>query len=418
MLAAAVFLCAPSAGVAATPEALFRQGVTAARAGDYGEAIEHFEAARRAGLDTGALHYNLGVAYYHAGRLEPAEAAFRRAVDSDSMVAPAWYQLGRLARERGDDARAREHFRRAAAEAQTDALRRRARAALARAAAVTPPEYVYVAAGGGHDSNVSLTPDDASGVSEESDFFVEGLAVARQPLNGPNYLRASGYTQVFLDDDDFDVTSVRGGIGRVGRLQGPWRWDAYVDGRHLRFGGETFENSLFLGGAVERGLGGRWSLDLGLRLELTDGGSDFEFLDGTGHRFEAVVDERGAAGWRLEAALETLDRDDRETADDFFSFSRDELEVAARYGLDLDRRARVTFEGDWSHRDYDGTEIRNGTRLDEREDDRIGLGVTLHRRFDANWGVRLALRLEERDSNLDEFDYDRSLIRAQIERVF
>lgn len=415
---AAALLCTIPPAAADVAEERFRQGVTAVRAGDYSAAIEYFEAARRAGLDTGALHFNLGVAQYRAGRPDAAATAFRRAARSETMVAPALYQLGRLARERGDEGAARGYFRRAADAAKTDALRRRAEAALTPRVRAAPPDYVYVSLGGGHDSNLSLTPADASAASEESDLFIDGALVARAPLDGRDYLRASVYLQEFFDEDDFTLAILRGGIGRVGTLGNTWRWDAWVDGRYQEFGGDAFEHALLAGAELRRRLDPRWSLELDYRLELTRGGSGFGFLDGVGHYLSTTLDERGRDGWRLSASAATTDRDDRETADDFFSFSWTQFGLDVDYGLPLDARHRLELAGDWSRRDYDGTEVRDDTNLGGREDDRLGLEAAVERRLDADWSARLSLRFEQRDSSLAEFDYDRELLRVQVDRVF
>lgn len=403
---------------AQTPDSLFDRGVDAVRAGDHERAIEHFESARAAGLDTGALHFNLGVAYYRAGRVDAAETAFRRAVDSGTMVAPALYQLGRLAREQGDHVRARANFRRAADTAQTDALRRRARAALADLATVQPPDFVYLAFGGGHDSNIALTPSGASGVSEESDAFIDALLLARTPIDDRDYLRGSVYLQEFFDEDDFGLISLRGGIGRVEPVGGRWRRDLWVDARHREFGGRAFDDSLLAGAGLHRLPGPDWSLAFDYRLELTRGASRFGFLDGVGHRLGTVLDQRGSDGWRLRGWLTSYDRDDRETADDFFSFSWTGIELEAGYGFRIDDRNLLRLRADWSRRDYDGTEVRDDESSGSREDDRYGLETVLEQHLARDWTGNLSLRVEERDSNLPEFDYDRTVLQYTVDRVF
>lgn len=420
LLAVLLGLAAPLARAAG--EERFQQGVSAARAGDYTAAIEYFESAWLAGLDSGALHYNLGVAYYHAGRVGEAEAAFRRAARSGSMAAPARFQLGRIALERGDTARAEAHFRQVAREARTEALRRRARAALDEAPAArseaAPPDFVYLSLGGGHDSNIALTPADASGASEESDTFLEGLLVMQSPMDDRHYLRTSLYLQGFLDQDDFDLAVLQGGLGRVGRLAGGWRWDAWLDARYQEFGGDEFERALVAGGELRGDLGPRWALEFDYRLEAARGGDGFGFLDGHGYALSATLKERGDSGWRLAAEVATTDRDDLETANDFFSFSWTRVGLDAGYRNRLRAGTDLVVGGDWARQDYDGNEVRAGVRVGGREDDRLGLEVALERRLASDWGAVLSLRFEERDSSLAEFDYDRRVLRAVVERVY
>lgn len=199
---------------------------------------------------------------------------------------------------------------------------------------------------------------------------------------------------------------------------GPGSGTAYIEARHLRFGGEAFENGVFAGGELTRQLGREWWLDLAYEFGLTRGGNDFDFVDGTTHAVEAVVDQSGLTGWRLSAEVETTDAEDRDTGDDFFSFSRDRITLAADYALALSRRDRVVLTGDWRHSRYDGDEVRNGVSRGEREDDRYGVELAFKRRFDARWRATLSARLEQRNSNLDEFDYDREVLRAGISRRF
>ena len=419
LLLAAVLLGGPACAYAASIAAeAFEQGVEAARTGDYDRAIEHFEAARRAGLDSGALHFNLGVAYYRADRQEEAETAFRRAANSDSMVAPAYYQLGRMARERGDRAMAREHFRQAARRAQTTALRQQARGALEALASVAPPRVLYIGAGAGYDSNLALTPSEASGTSERSDLFVDALLIGRWPLEDRFYLRASAYLQEFFDEDDFNLLALRGGVGRVGELNGGWRWDAWIDGRHQAFGGSPFEDALLAGGQLQRPLNTRWSLELEYRFELAQGARNFGFLDGYEHGISAALDERGRTGWGLSMGVATSDRDDRRTADDFFSFSWREFRLQAENTRSLDADHELVLAADWRRRRYGGTEVRDGARLGQREDDRFGLEAELERRLDRDWRATLSLRIERRDSTIAEFDYDRAVVRFGFDRVF
>jgi hypothetical protein len=406
-----------------TAREAFRSGVEAAADDDYDKAIAYFEAARRGGLDTGALNYNLGVAYYRTEQPEAAEAAFERAAESENIAGPALYQLGRIAREQDDSARARSLFQRARDAAQTDKLRRLAGAALARltqrepVTGEPPPDYVYLAGGGGYDSNVSLTPDDDSAASDKSDAFGEAIVSARVPIQGRYYARGDLYSQNFVDETDFNVLSLRGGVGRVGRL-GDWRWDSFVDVSHLRFGGDTFENSLIIGGDIERKITEGWELELGSEVAATRGGDDFDFRDGFTAAFELTLDQRGRSGWRLTASAERTDLDDLSRGDDFFSFSNNEIGLEARYAFRLADDTLLDIEGDWRHRSYDDDERRNGTSIGGRDDDRYGAGISLQHTLTANWGIQAAGRVEERDSDIDSFDYTRELLQLRVDYLF
>ncbi len=154
------------------------------------------------------------------------------------------------------------------------------------------------------------------------------------------------------------------------------------------------------------------------RLELARGASGFGFLDGFENHFDVSLDERGRSGWDLSAGIALSDRDDRATTDDFFSFSYDESRAAADYTFRLDASHHLELSGDWRRRDFDGQEIRGCQARGTREDDLIGLGIALDRRLGSDWSAHASLRLEERDSTLQQFDYDREVIRLRLERIF
>jgi len=411
-------------GAANDAQEAFRAGVAASRENAYQDAIAYFETARSQGMDTGALHYNLGVAYYRTGQRSKATAAFQRAAATDTMAAPALYQLGRLAREDGDKQRARSLFQRAADQAETAELRSRARAALddaagaERAATAAPPDYIYVGLGASYDSNLTLSPSDSSATTEESGVAGNGSVIARVPWRGANYLRGSLYTQRFLDNTDFNILSLRGGVGRVGQLGANWRWDAYVDGNHQRFGGETFENALVTGVDGLRHLNDDWRFEMGYRLEASRGGSDFGFLDGTSHRVDASLNERQRGGWQVSARFERANRDDLNRGDDFFSFSRNEVALGGQYGLPLGENNLLSLEGEWTHRRYDDEEVRNGNQRTKREEDRYGFGIALNRSLGSDWSVEVSARAEQRSSNLNEFDYSRERLGVRLDRSF
>ena len=63
----------------------FRQGIVASKQGNHTEALTAFEQAKAKGLDSAALHYNLGVSYFRLGRYQEAEQAFLRLVDHTSL---------------------------------------------------------------------------------------------------------------------------------------------------------------------------------------------------------------------------------------------------------------------------------------------------------------------------------------------
>ena len=77
-LAVALWL-AVAAVQAAGGEEQFQAGLGAFRAGDYRQALVHFEQARHAGYDSATLDYNVGVSHYKLGDYQQARSALQRA---------------------------------------------------------------------------------------------------------------------------------------------------------------------------------------------------------------------------------------------------------------------------------------------------------------------------------------------------
>jgi hypothetical protein len=78
--AAFVTLVAPRAGaVGESARALVDRGVAAYERGEYPDAIDAFSAVLAQGVDDPVVHYDLGNAYFKAGRLGPALLHWRRA---------------------------------------------------------------------------------------------------------------------------------------------------------------------------------------------------------------------------------------------------------------------------------------------------------------------------------------------------
>lgn len=419
----ALFLClllplgAPVPALAVAVTEAFEAGVTASRAGNHREAVERFEAARRAGLDTPALHFNLGVALYHLGEMERARASFLRAYREPEMAAPAAYNLGRIAREQGDIAAARRWFGRAVERARTEAVRARARRALAALGRGPAADaFALVSLGAGHDSNVQLAPDESAALSRESDLFASTQVYARRRLDGGAYLFASGYTEQYLDVHNADLVSVAGGAGWRG--SGDARPDARVVARHVRFGGDGFEHAVLARTGTERRLV-PGSVRLGIEADRYAGASGFDYLDGNAVRARATWRRPdGEALWTVDATAERVDRRDADASDEFFSFSYNAASLELGHTRPLAGDAHLRLSADWKGYRYDDPEIRGGTERERRREHHFGLRAFYEMPLEGAWWWRAGLEGDYRESNIGTYDYSRLRATFAVERSF
>jgi Ca-activated chloride channel family protein len=94
-----------------------RQGREAYDAGQYDQALKHFIDAQLADPDNAELYYNIGSAYYKAGKQDEAIAHYKKALELIHNDEPfrenVWYNLGNAHYRRGDFAGAIEAYQQA-----------------------------------------------------------------------------------------------------------------------------------------------------------------------------------------------------------------------------------------------------------------------------------------------------------------
>src|SRR5712691_13328660 len=100
-------------GAAAPGEQALDQGIKAFRAENYQAALQSFLDARRAGLDTPGLRYDLGATYYRLGRYAEAEREFQALARDPEWAPLAHYNLGLTAQRMGRERQATEYFEQA-----------------------------------------------------------------------------------------------------------------------------------------------------------------------------------------------------------------------------------------------------------------------------------------------------------------
>ena len=403
------------------------QGVTAFRAGDHQAALRSFLDARRAGLDTPALRYDLGATYYRLGRYAEAEREFQTLAADPNWAPLAHYNLGLTAQRAGRPQRAIEYFELAYRTTTDPNLRTLAATALERLGGELPPPgtSARVSLAGGYDSNATLSPDASTvGVSHQGDRFVEALAGASLRLAGNS---ARGWVahgglllRKYADLSQFDVTGSRAGLsyeGDSGRVQSSV--GAYFDTAYI--GRDRLEQVASVDAQAS------WRPDAGGELRVRYqfghiiGGGGFEYLDGKQQRLSAD------AGLGLESAflragyqLELNHRRDLQQGSEFFSasptrqtlFATVAMRNVAGWQADARGEYRVSRYGDPNLIDEDpALPILEVTRKDRR----YGFALRANRRLTAPWGVFIDYSYYRNDSNLDTYDYSRHQLMAGIE---
>lgn len=402
----------------------FSEGKAAFQAGHYEAALAHFLAARRAGKDTEAVTYNLGVTFYRLGRYAKAKDEFRALLRNAKLAPVAHYNLGLIALKQADEVGAGEHFQRARDLADSPGLRRLATRALAK---VSPSQAVRRGGGlfsvaAGYDSNATLIPEDGSlAFAKEGDTFAEILAAFRRSMSDTLELEGGLYALQYADLDDFDQTSLR--LGLLHRDRGE-RWERAV-GAHLDriyLGGEGFMTIATGTAQASRRIGPRDALRLRYQISRIEAEPGFEQLTGWRHRLGGRARwQRSSSSFTLGYEFEFNDRRDLSREGNFFGASPLRHDIRAEWVQALKSSWEASIDARYRRSDYPDSDVRQSlisSGTPTREDDEYGWGLRLGRPLAGAWHGFGRYAFTENQSNLPEFAYQRQELMFGVERLF
>ncbi len=411
------------AGAATQSAQAFDQGMQAFRAGDYQGALQSFLEARKAGLDTPGLRYNLGATYYRLGRYAEAEREFQ-ALARDLEWAPlAHYNLGLTAQRMGRPQLAMQHLEEAHRTTADLNLRALAATALERlgGAPLSRQTGAVVSLAGGYDSNVTLAPDAATvGASHQSDLFVEAIAAASHRLTGSTasgwYAHGGLILRNYSDLHQFDLAGLRVGAS-YGTDSGRLQTDVggYFD--TVYFGGDRFEQVALIDVQARRRLESGRELRARYQLGHIAGGAGFEYLDGWQQRLSAEAGfALASALLRVGYQLELNHRRDLQQGGEFFSASPTRNSLFTTVILPDAGGWRTEVRGEYRISRYnDPNRLNGGSLVVRRQDDRYGIAARADRRLSSLWRVFADYSYYRNNSTLDTYDYGRQQVMVGIE---
>jgi tetratricopeptide (TPR) repeat protein len=413
----------PPAGAAFPGEQDFNRAIASFNAGDFAAALQGFQAARRAGLDTPGLRFNLGATYYRLHRYAEARGEFLALARNPQWAALAHYNLGLTAMRLGDTGAARAHFDQAHRTTVDTNLRALAGVALERLGRATlpPRSGTLVSLAGGYDSNVALYTDNtAAGSRAGGDYFVEALAASTRNLSGDAALGWNAHGALvlrkYLDQGEFDLQGLRAGISRDTDSNGT---QFSVGGNYslVYFDGHLLEQAAALDVQARTRLEAGRDLRGRYQLARIDGGSAYGHLDGWQQRLS--VDAGFAwqrALWRAGYQLDIEDRRDFRQGNEFLSYSprRHLLFAIAELPNVAGWRAEARAEYRAS-RYRDPYRLDGGARVVDRADDRYGLALRGSRGVSTGRRAFLEYSYYRNDSSIDGYGYRRSQLMLGIE---
>jgi tetratricopeptide (TPR) repeat protein len=293
---------------------LFNFGRQAFANGAYEKALNYFQSSNKAGLDSSALHYNLGATYFKLKHYDKAREAFEKLIADPNSASLAHYNLGLINLTSGDKDAARNHFKIALRTSKNTTLRNLADDRLKQLEPDKKKQVSgYMSLFAGYNDNVALIAEGEVFPSNNEDMFLEYMGGVTGQLAGERkdglQIKASGYYLDYQDTDEFDFGTLRIGPELDRRLS-KWRtsFSGFVNWDYLDK--DLFEQIYNMEVKGKRGVHKNLRMRLKYKLSIIDAYSPYDSLSGYRHRMTAGLSSSFSKNYaRLYYTFEVNDRD-------------------------------------------------------------------------------------------------------------
>lgn len=370
-------ICGAAHAQTPTANALFERGQQLFNAGRFQEALNAFLLAEQGGVKGTKIHYNLGSTYYRMHRFAEARAEFSKLLDDPGTAARARYNIGLAYLAEDNRSEAARYFEAAARETEDIHVQDYALLGLAKARgtfgkkrspfAVQDGDKRFqftISANGGYDDNVTLSAEaEQVGVSNRSDYYGEGLGVARVQLHGSKAngesLNLVGYVKRYTQIDDFDQSLGRAQFN-IDRSIGSWGTSLTFSGDQLYLSDKRFYTTGTFGVEARGPIAGKIGASLRYQGSYNDAGKDFDSLTGQRHTVRASLLAASRLGVsEVGYSFETNDRKDfRDRIGQFYSRSPTSNGVFASQAFRVGQRITITPRIDYRHSRYNKADSR------------------------------------------------------------
>lgn len=403
-------LSVASAGAATLPPA-FQKGNAAFEKGDYQSALKQFKEAELSGLNTSALHYNLGVCYYKLKDYPYAEKYFTLAANDKRMTQLAQYNLGLTASRMNDQTKALSWFKQATTSGNDAKITALANQRLAKPGAAQQTDERRVRGGGsfalGRDDNVNLIAADLP--SLKSDSYKEGSLYVNIPLSPAFTLSGSAYMQDYNTVNTADFSQLGVDLSYAMNVHS-WHLTPTVGLSQSDLNGDDYQSLMDFKFSAKRALGD--GSNILLRYRYTDINSDntiYNYLEGDRQQLRVHYKQPSALGLlSARYELELNSRQNTPTAN--YSPTRHDF----RLRLEQTTNTPWRFLEELQYRDSQYDAAAGVTREDKRKVLLLEGSRKLHKQL--SLGVRYSHT--DNDSNVTTKAYSRDDIQLYTDFSF
>ena len=409
------FLLLFSAELLATADSDYALGLEAYKGGDNAAAVRYFESAMTQGMDSVSLQYNLASSYYRVGRYEEAKKYFTLLNETMEMRDIAQYHLGLIAIKQQDADLARQHFNAVVSSAKDEKLVKLSNKHLLALSDKEDQWKTRLAYNLGHDDNISAVSEDT--VLGTADSFHELSASTNLLISGRRkdgwMADAALYGINYSDTDSYDQYVFALGLKRAIKFA-DWETSAHLNLSKSTYGGDALQTITRLDFTGMKPLSKTERIKLRYRVEdITSDQSIYDYL----------------AGWRQRASIEYQSFSNiniRQLQYEFELNSRGELVTTA--GAYDYSPTRHTVRGIYTHFitrqwwligdvSYRMSNFPASATVD-RDDKQWLLALSSDYRFDPTLKLTAKYQYTNNASTLDQYDYDKSVIRIGLSKLF
>lgn len=404
-----------SSELLASAESDYKMGVEAYKVGDTAAAINYFETARKQGMDSLALQYNLASSYYRAGQYAEAKMYFKQLQQSEEMRDLSGYHLGLIAISERDGTLARQHFNAVVSSGKDKKLVALSEKHLNTLRKKQARWKSHVSLNLGHDDNISSVSGDS--VLDRADTFYQLFASADLLIAGGRrdgwMADASLYGIEFSETDSNDEYHFSLGLKKAMQFK-DWDSSAKLSLSKSTYGGDDFQSITKLDINARKPISKSERLYLRYRAEdIKSDNALYDYLEGTRQRGKFEYRNYSQNNIKqLYYELELNDRGELVTLTDSYDYSPTRHTIRGKYTHIINKKWWLI--GDLSYRLSDFP----ASLTTEREDKQWKLGLSAD--YHINKTLKLISNYQYIDnaSTLDQYNYDKSIIKIGLRKLF
>jgi tetratricopeptide (TPR) repeat protein len=404
-----------SAVALASAEEDYRAGVEHFKQSDYHAAITSFKAAEQKGMESAALFYNLGSAFYKIEQYAESKKYFTRVTEYPDRRALAEFNLGMIALKQNHTAQALRHFEYVEANSTNKKIVDASKQAIAGLTGTSKRWGASVNAFVGYDDNVSVTPDNVSAGVDDSFYNVYASAdfVVQGNRKSGWLVDAALFRIDFSDSDNFDQDFYTVGLRNEHRFSS-WDTIAHIKYGKSTFGGNDLQSFYKLEMLGVTTISGNQKLFLQYRFDdFTSENPLYDYLEGWRQRAQIKYyrnTKKSIQQVYYEAELN--DRGELVTSLRRYEYSPARHTLGGKYTYKFSNSWYLT--GDLA---YQSSDFPASPTID-RNDTRRTFAILLDYRIDYTLKIKSNIRYIQNDSTVDIYTYDKTVFSLGVSKLF